>query len=364
VYKHKLLDSVSRTWRRCNTEHAAGMGKLTIFVDANTCPLSPDGADPMDEFMAYASRFMTELGGAIPFILNNRLDNQSEDWRKRLETDARKRTTLEELSVLRDVPIYLYGDPRPTHLGPVKIDCDCSWTLASDGAFACELQRPDTARAYLLIYIGELGDLSEGLKSVTVKQILEKRERWSRDQWTAQLLLGRSRAFVHALVDGMWSRQRLLEKQGSLVWSRNELRDWCVDVSQFIPEIGTVPVVESGATPGKRLCAHSCDAGRAWEHSLTRGAAFFQDNLTVVSAERGDEGLWFTCNALKRTPALVLEVLERPERLIDIVRGSAGLAEEEGSTRTPERYVALPGRVTLHHAGCHGGPRGAIGVKS
>ena len=295
----------------------------------------------MDEFMAYASRFMTELGGAIPFILNIRLDNQSEDWRKRLETDARKPLDLEELSVLQGVPIYLCGDPRPTHLGPVKIDGDCSWTLASDDDFACELQRPDTARACLLIYINKLGLLMKQL--TPIEQILEKRH-----YPTALLLLDRTRAFVHELVDAMWSRRRLMEKQDSLVWSRNELQDWCVEVSQFDLDPGTPPTTAFGATPGKWACPYSCDAGRAWEHSLTRGAAFFQGDLDIVSAElddQGDRGLLFCFCFLDCRPDRALEVLNRPERLIETVREIMRLDWSFCPMPVWEQYVALARRI-------------------
>jgi hypothetical protein len=84
--------------------------------------------------------------------------------------------------------------------------------------------------------------------------------------------------------------KRLIACFGTLNWSQNQYRDWCIEKNQFISEIVTLPNLGPNPTTSKGM---SADAGRAWEHSITRGLAFFQRNFDVITfGSEEDAHVW------------------------------------------------------------------------
>jgi hypothetical protein len=83
--------------------------------------------------------------------------------------------------------------------------------------------------------------------------------------------------------------------------------------------IVTPPKLGPNPTPAKLATGYPADAGRTWEHSITGGKAFFQENLKVVTSVGGK----FFLMELSYSEAK--EVLARPSSLIEI---SHRLADE------------------------------------
>ena len=96
--------------------------------------------------------------------------------------------------------------------------------------------------------------------------------------------------------------KRLLDCEGSLTWSQNQCKEWCIQKSQFDMFVAT-PC--RAPKEDKASSSYPADATRTWEHSITAGHTFFQEDCELM--------VWngrFEYSQLKRKEAL--KVLENP----------------------------------------------------
>jgi hypothetical protein len=317
VLREGIETSVSRKWRSVDMSSVAGMGGCNIEVDESEFSAPTMGRpDPIVPFFEKLSQFMHETGGAIPAIVNNTLPA---DWRSKLEelvmnplNDSEDEDTslTKTFEILRGKKIRIFGKNAPY----VSSDAEGSavWSLES-GEFVSGNPTPDLDKAVLYIFIKDFHAVKD-----TVGQ-----------DSLAFISLGRIRTLIHELVHGMRFMKRLIACFGTLNWSQNQYRDWCIGKNQFITEIVTPPKLGPNPTASKELSGYPADAGRTWEHSITQGQAIFQRNFEVITSVNGK----FRTSHVSNDQAI--QVLRQPS---EIIRLSRELATK----------VAAYGRIDLY----------------
>ncbi len=298
-----------------------GFEKLDVYVDSEEFPHDAadknTSVDPAIMFLNFSAKTLMVQGGAIPKIVEDRLD--SEHWRQELRDAAASPLSKQALSELfqhlEGVPIYIFGGVQPDYIEG-SVDGNVTWTLKS-GGFA-DMPEPDINGVCLLIYIKDLTLIP------SAAYICGMKARAMRDFGHACAVVGRGRVldheWVHAL--GFIIRLRKSCRQVPLHWSRNVLGDWCLDADQLRANIATPPKCAPFPILGKRDSLYPADAGRTWEHSVTDGQAIFEGNLLVLVVFIDAKGNPTILNqGLSKQE--VFAVVEDPGRLIGIARAVA-----------------------------------------
>ena len=144
--------------------------------------------------------------------------------------------------------------------------------------------------------------------------------------------------------------KRLLDYQGYLTWSQNQYKDWCVQKSQFDMLVATPSRLGPAPNEGEASASYPADAGRTWEHSITGGRAFFQEDCKVMVWVNGR----FEYSKLETTEAL--DVLENPYNLIEISRRHVDKIEARVGNNV-ERYITVSGTACTFEYQCPGSAR-------
>lgn len=303
VFREGIEASLSRKWRAVDMRSVQGMEKCCIEVDADECgpAVAAGQPDPIVRFFQKGSQFMCETGGAIPAIVYNAL---ADGWESKLEElvmnhlnyGQDEETSLTKLfDLLCGKKIRIYGNTA--HHVHRDAEGNAVWSLES-GEFATGKSQPNMDKAVLYIYIRGFEAVCVSFESVAL----------------APFSVGRIRTLIHELVHGMRIMKRLIDFFASLNWSQNPYGDWCIDKNQFLSKIVTPPKLGPNPTFSKQNSDYPADAGRTWEHSITGGKAFFQENFKVVASVGGK----FFLTNLSSSEAS--EVLARPSELIRISR--------------------------------------------
>ncbi len=323
VFRKSSMKDVSRAWRQVNMETVPGLSDLNISVDTACIPEPPTGKkDPMVTLFEFISSCMSKLGGAIPLIVENTLDGS---WRQQLEVgihhplplDKSDRSLSNLTRQLHGKKIYLFGDPRPAFIVP-RAEGNASWTLKEEG-FTCTAAQPQLEQAELLIFLTDLAKIRIAVD----------------DDELSTFIVGRGLKFIHEITHGLRMLRRLSESWLFLTWTRNGDGDWCVDKSQFLSLLSIPP--KFGNPTGKNKDSdYPTDAGRLWEHSITEGKAFFQQNIQVVVARESAQGQRVEYVSDRLSEAEAREVIKDPARLIQLSRGHAASVESDSSSRIVE----------------------------
>ena len=200
---------LSRKWRKVDTSAVEGMKNLNVEVDEDEFgALTTDSQDLVVEFLKLASIFMSEIGGAIPLIVNNALDD---DWKnqlnisvsRKLDANDNEDNSVSKLTeIFGDRKIRIFGNKKgwppfvsKTAEGGVK------WSL-DESEFESDQKEgePNIDKAELYIFIAEVDKLSHYLLDKTS---------------FALELVGISRVFIHETIHGIRMLKRLLDHQGS-----------------------------------------------------------------------------------------------------------------------------------------------------
>jgi hypothetical protein len=325
--------SVQRHWRTVDTSSVKWLEGCRVEVDADEC--SASATDPIVDFLKMATKVMIQTGGAIPSIVDNALDRDG--WED--ELDALVRQELDENTMrtclgvdLRGKLIRIVGSKSglPKFVSPTA-EGSARWSLeASQFQSACQV--PDMDKAELYIFVNDFE---------TVGMLIKLHSRQ---------LLGRLRVFIHEMIHGMRFLRALLRCPGPLTWFRNIHNDWCLERSVFDKHIATPPRFGPAPQGAAASSKYPADAGRVWEHSITRGKAFFQKDLEVVVFVGGK----FSARQLSVPEAW--EVESEPRKLIDISRNMAdAVAAQAGQALV--LYTTTSGTVPAFEYQCSGSAR-------
>ena len=333
---------LSRKWRKVDTSAVEGMKNLNVEVDEDEFgALTTDSQDLVVEFLKLASIFMSEIGGAIPLIVNNALDD---DWKdqlnisvsRKLDANDNEDNSVSKLTeIFGDRKIRIFGNKKGwppfvsnTAEGSVK------WSL-DESEFESDEKVPNIDKAELYIFILKV--------HLFPLYFLQKES-------LALELVGIIRVFIHETIHGMRMLKRLLDNQGVLIWSQNQYKDWCVLKSQFDKIVATPSRLGPAPKEGKASSDYPADAGRTWEHSITAGRAIFQEDCKVM--------VWvndrFEFSRLETTEAL--EVLGNPRKLIEISRRHVDTIEARVGNKV-ERYITVSGIASTCEYQCPGSAR-------
>ena len=280
-----------------------GMAHLMVEVFEDECGAAGT-TDPMVAVLKMTSNLMLQLGGAIPLIVNNQLDR--DDWQAVLEDAVHKPLTPTELSKatavlagkrIRIFDSYFYKPPFITG----QAEARCILSLEA-GQFGTGVIEPDMSKAELYIFVEGWHHMTKYFADI--------------DEFVLEIL-GRLRALIHGLVHGARSLQSLLNSKHALSWTRNRFQHWCLGTDQYRQCIATPPRLCDVAAGQKLGSDCPADAGRTWEHSISKGAAIFQRDLEVVVNANG------RFVSVKLLAAEATEVLQDPRKLIEVSRRKA-----------------------------------------
>uniref|UniRef100_A0A7S0QH27 Uncharacterized protein n=1 Tax=Cryptomonas curvata TaxID=233186 RepID=A0A7S0QH27_9CRYP len=281
-----------------------GMEKLSIEVDADQYRVPVAGQpDPVVPFLQKLSEVVHDLGGAIPGIVNNSL-SLADDWDSKLlelvknplnDGEDEDTSLTRTIDVLLGKKIRIFDNPAPHVSG--NAEGNAEWSLES-GEFTSGKSYPNMDNAVLYIYVSDL----DGAVASFGQDSMEL------------FSLGRIRTLIHELVHGMRIMKMLVAHLMTLTWSQNQHQDWCIEKNQFLSKIITPPKLGPNPTFARSNTSNPADAGRTWEHSITGGKAFFQENLKVVTSVGGK----FYIKKLSKAQAI--QVFAQPSALIEISR--------------------------------------------
>ena len=298
--------TVQRRWRPVDVSSVKWLETCRVEVDADECAAPSSGTDPVVEFLKRATKVMSQTGGAIPSIVDNALDRDG--WEVELERLVQQ--DLDENMMQRCLGRDLNGKlirivgsrgGWPQFVSSTA-EGSAKWSLEAS-EFQSARQGPDMNRAELYIFVKDFQ---------LIKTYIADEKDFS------PKLLGRLRVFIHELIHGIRFLRSLLLCPVTLVWSRNSYDDWCVEESVFRRHIATPPRLGPAPQGAAATFGYPADAGRAWEHSITHGKAFFQNHCQVVVCFGGN----FKAQELSVPEACA--VLDEPRKLIKISRDLAG----------------------------------------
>jgi hypothetical protein len=315
------LTKEDEKWQKVSMSEAPGMENLDIRVHADYC-MNTKNADTttLSKFFSFVSKFMMELGGALPLIVKNEFS----DGRWKAEIERGVQHPLDEdslrnlLGFMKGVPIYLVGDHQDGK--HVEKTCEGNMTLTLDPSdFDDSSHRPNLKGARLMIFV-------DGLEKVACAVDVCSPESSQRaDIGHAEIMLGRTRHFIHEICNGLRLVTAIPKFHDTLQWIRNDANDWCITLEDAVTMIGTPPKsseIQMGVKESSDLPA---DAGLTWEHSITEGKAIFEGDFKLISALKRENSSALDVVPKRLSAKDVFHTIENPGNLIRISRGMADL---------------------------------------
>ena len=332
-----------QNWQKVSMSGVPGMEILDIRVHANYCR-STKSADTttLSKFFSFVSKFMMQLGGALPLIVKNEFSD--DNWKAELEHGVQHPLDIDGLKnvleCLKGVPIYLIGRHRDAE--HVDYSCEGNMTLTLDPSdFDDFSDRPNLKGARMLIFV-------EGLEKVAgAVDICSRKSSEMVDVGHAEIMLGRTRDFIHEMCHGLRLVTAISKFHDSLQWIRNDADDWCIALKHAVEKIATRPKSSEIQTGKKENSDLSAVAGRTWEHSITEGKAVFEGDVKLIAAVKRENS-----SALDFVPQCLLaedlfDTIEDPGNLIRISRGMADFvfSKKDPSGTRAARYVSNSGTM-------------------
>jgi hypothetical protein len=236
------------------------------------------GREQAAELCTLIRDIILNVGGAIPRIVNNDLDNDGE-WRKQL-IDAAEETldvgSLKNLAeALANTPIYVTGYEKLVSV-PADVDAKIFWTLSPEQfqrKFVTEADGPDLSQARLLVFVRSLQTVQSHF------EVFHCNHNNDKVRGNACLgILGSAVKVLHECTHGArWRKCMLLDFN----WIRLD-SGWGLSLEEIKKKAATPEKLVGYRVGKKEHSLFPADAGRLWEQSLTGGGAIVESSLVLV----------------------------------------------------------------------------------
>ena len=283
------------------------------------------------EFLGLLHKLVLDVGGALPLIVDNNLDEN--DWKTQLNNATENplgKASLENLAEsLKNIPIYVTADDKLVSV-PAEVGAKVFWTLSPEQFQGRFITEPNLSKARVLVFVRCLRDLKTNL-NVFRADSLDCDTRGA----ACRGIIGSAVKVGHELTHAARLRKSLSPK---LSWIISEI-GWGLSLE----EMKTIATPEKFA--GYRFGAKSesqfaADAGRLWEHSLTGGKAVIEPALVLVGVAVRHQGNTDSDAAKEEllsesvSNAEALDIMGDPKKLLPIMRARAMLL----SANCPQGY--------------------------
>ena len=116
------------------------------------------------EFLGLLHKLVLDVGGALPLIVDNNLDEN--DWKTQLNNATENplgKASLENLAEsLKNIPIYVTADDKLVSV-PAEVGAKVFWTLSSEQFQGRFITEPNLSKARVLVFVRCLRDLKTNL---------------------------------------------------------------------------------------------------------------------------------------------------------------------------------------------------------